>query len=208
MAKSKNNSSTNSRSKLVQSDSASSTALPKVSNLSGATKSLSLSAKPSGGSLSFGKPSSAGTTTSSSSSILTNLLKQTASGGIASALGGGLGGLLGLGSIISGFVSLFGGGKSALPALVQFQAPASQDVVSYVGSASRSSTPSSQDVASYVGSGSRSSASTSATNSSTTNVAAGQPSGAAYQYQSAQIAGAVKQALLNSSSLNDVIAEI
>jgi hypothetical protein len=29
-----------------------------------------------------------------------------------------------------------------------------------------------------------------------------------FQYQSAQIAQAVKQALLNSSSLNDVIAEI
>jgi hypothetical protein len=181
--------------KLVQSDSGSSTALPKISSVSGATKTLSLGAKPLGTALAFGKPSSAGTTTSSAGSVLTGLLKQTASGGIASALGGGLSGLLGLGSIISGFVSLFGGGKSALPPLVQFQEPAAQDLISYISSGSQSSAPA---AASRV----------SVSNSSTTNTPGGQQTTSTYQYQSTQIAQAVKQALLNSSSLNDVIAEI
>jgi hypothetical protein len=181
--------------KLVQSDSGSSTALPRVSSLSSATRTLSLSAKPLGTALAFGKPSSAGTTTSSAGSVLTGLLKQTASGGIASALGGGLSGLFGLGSIISGFVSLFGGGKSALPPLVQFQEPAAQDLISYISSGSRSSAPS---AASRV----------SVSNPGTTNTPGGQQTTSTYQYQSTQIAQAVKQALLNSSSLNDVIAEI
>jgi hypothetical protein len=181
--------------KLVQSDSGSSTALPKISSLSSATRTLSLSAKPLGTALAFGKPSSAGTTASSAGSVLTGLLKQTASGGIASALGGGLSGLFGLGSIISGFVSLFGGGKSALPPLVQFQEPAAQDLISYISSGSRSSAPAA---------GSR----VSVSNSGTTNTPGGQQTTSTYQYQSTQIAQAVKQALLNSSSLNDVIAEI
>jgi hypothetical protein len=181
--------------KLVQSDSGSSTALPKISSLSSAIRSLSLGAKPLGTALAFGKPSSVGTTTSSAGSVLTGLLKQTASGGIASALGGGLSGLLGLGSIISGFVSLFGGGKSALPPLVQFQEPVAQNLISYSSSGSRSSVPA---AASRV----------SVSNSGTTNTPGGQQSTSTYQYQSTQIAQAVKQALLNSSSLNDVIAEI
>jgi hypothetical protein len=181
--------------KLMQSDSGSSTALPKISSLSSAIRSLSLGAKPLGTALAFGKPSSAGTTTSSAGSVLTGLLKQTASGGIASALGGGLSGLLGLGSIISGFVSLFGGGKSALPPLVQFQEPVAQNLISYISSGSHSSAPS---AASRV----------SVSNSGTTNTPGGQQTTSTYQYQSTQIAQAVKQALLNSSSLNDVIAEI
>jgi hypothetical protein len=153
-----------------------------------------MSAKPLGTALAFGKPSSAGTTTSSAGSVLTGLLKQTASGGIASALGGGLSGLLGLGSIISGFVSLFGGGKSALPPLVQFEEPAALSHVSYVSSAS-SSAPAAASRATV-------------SNFGTTNTTGGQQTTSAYQYQSTQIAQAVKQALLNSSSLNDVIAEI
>jgi hypothetical protein len=179
----------------VQSDGGSSTALPKISSLSSATKTLSLSAKPLGTALAFGKPSSTGTATSSAGSVLTGLLKQTASGGIAGALGGGLSGLFGLGSIISGFVSLFGGGKSALPPLVQFQEPAAQDLISYISSGSRSSAPAAAS-------------SVSVSSSGTTNTPGGQQTTSTYQYQSTQIAQAVKQALLNSSSLNDVIAEI
>lgn len=180
--------------KLVRPDSGSST-VPKLTSLSSATRSISLGAKPAGTSLNFGKPSSAGASSSSASSVLTGLLKQTASGGIASALGGGLSGLFGLGSIISGFASLFGGGKSALPPLVQFQEPVAQDLISYISLRNSSSTPS---AASRV----------TGSNSGTTNTAGGQQTTTAYQYQSTQIAQAVKQALLNSSSLNDVIAEI
>jgi hypothetical protein len=182
-------------SKITRPDSAASSATPKTSSLSGAMKSLSLSAKPIGTALAFGKPSSAGTSSTSSSSVLTGLLKQTASGGIASALGGGLSGLLGLGSLISGFISLFGGGKSALPPLVQFQEPAAQNVVSDVSSRGGASLPA---AASNVN----------VSNSGTTNTSGGQQTNSTYQYQSTQIAQAVKQALLNSSSLNDVIAEI
>jgi predicted lipid-binding transport protein (Tim44 family) len=182
-------------SKITRPDSAPSGALPKISNLTAATKSLSVSAKPIGTALAFGKPSSAGTASTASSSVLTGLLKQTASGGIASALGGGLSGLLGLGSIISGFISLFGGGKSALPPLVQFQAPVAQNLVSDVSSRSRASSPAAVS-------------SVNVSNSGTTNTNGSQQSPSAYQYQSVPIAQAVKQALLNSSSLNDVIAEI
>jgi hypothetical protein len=182
-------------SKITRPDSAPSSALPKIASLSGATRSLSIGAKPIGTALAFGKPSSAGTSSTSTSSVLTGLLKQTASGGIASALGGGLSGLFGLGSIISGFVSLFGGGKSALPPLVQFQEPVAQNLVSYVSSRSRASSPAAASKANVSSSG-------------TTNTSGGQQTTSTYQYQSTQIAQAVKQALLNSSSLNDVIAEI
>ena len=182
-------------SKITRPDSAPSAAAPRISTLTSATKSLSLSAKPIGTALAFGKPSSAGTSSTSSSSVLTGLLKQTASGGIASALGGGLSGLLGLGSLISGFVSLFGGGKSALPPLVQFQAPAAQNLVSDVSSRSGASSPAAAS-------------NRNVSNSGTTNTSGGNHTTSTYQYQSTQIAQAVKQALLNSSSLNDVIAEI
>src|SRR5262245_61965832 len=122
MAKSKNpllpSSKITKLSKLVQPDSGSSTALPRLTALGGTTRSSSFSAKPIGTALSFGKPSSARFSTSSSGNILTGLLKQTASGGIASALGGGLSSFLGLSGLISGFASLFGGGKNELPPLV------------------------------------------------------------------------------------------
>jgi hypothetical protein len=100
-----------------------------------------------------------------------------------------------LGSVISGFVSLFGGGKSAPPPLVQFQEPAAQDLISYVVSKNQSSV-------------SAASSRTAVSNSGTTNTTGAQQTTATYQYQSTQIAQAVKQALLNSNSLNDVIAEI
>lgn len=75
-----------------------------------------------------------------------------------------------------------------MPPLVQYQAPVSQDRVSYIGSGGRSSVSTSADASS--------------------SMPGGQPAASPYQYQSTQIAQAVKQALLNSSSLNDVIAEI
>ena len=155
----------------------------------------------------FGKPSQSGSKASTSSgSEWTNLLKQTASGGIASAFTGGFGGIGGLGSLISGFVNLFGGGggKNTLPPLTEFALPNSQQQTVYA---------SSKGTATYQGE---------VTNASVFNgTGAGiygnteqmQTSGSApnsqwVQEQSGQIAQAVKNALLQSSSLRDVIAEI
>jgi hypothetical protein len=147
--------------------------------------------------LRFGGSSSSGTTSSGTgSSQWTNLLKQTASGGISSALGGGLKDIGGITSIVSGFINLFGGGKSAPPPLVHFEAPASQNQTAFVGSATATAKWA-ESVTSAHGA------------SSQGIYASGQePNVQSLQYQSAQIAQAVKQALLNSSSLNDVIAEI
>lgn len=147
--------------------------------------------------LRFGGSSSSGTATSSAAGgQWANLLKQTARGGISSALGGGLKDIGGIASIVSGFIGLFSGGKSAPPPLVHFEAPASQNQTAFVGS---STAP-----AKWAESG------TSAHGAAPKGIyASGQdPNGQSLQYQSAQIAQAVKQALLHSSSLNDVIAEI
>ena len=156
----------------------------------GDTKTLSFSAKTVATGINFGSPSSTRTSTSQSGSEWTSLLTQTASGGPASALGG-LGSIAGLGGIIAGIASLFGGGgKSTPPPLVQFQLPASQTQTVYVSS----NTPTTG------GSTYTSSPTPQASNSSS--------NGQAFQYQSTQIAQAVKTALLNSNTLGDVIAEI
>jgi hypothetical protein len=151
------------------------------------TSSLTAKTVPTG--IKFGSPSSSKTTsTSQSGSVWGNLLKQTVSGGgVSSAFSGGLGSIAGLGGLISGIASLFGGGgSSTLPPLVDFQLPASQTQTVYVSSNGGST---------YQG-------------SPTLPTSNSGPTGQMFQYQSAQIAQAVKTALLNSSSLNDVIAEI
>src|SRR5205807_5996068 len=102
----------------------------------------------------FGRPSRSDSKAGlSSGSEWTTLLKQTSSGGIASALSGGLAGIGGIGSLISGIFNLFGGGsgkKSPAP-LVEFQLPNSQEQTLYVsskgssvyqGSATQSGSPS------------------------------------------------------------------
>lgn len=157
----------------------------------------SLTGKISTNGLRFSGSSSAGATTSSGAgSQWTNLLKQTARGGIASALGGGLKDIGGIASIVSGFIHLFGGGKSAPPPLVHFEAPASQNQTVFVGSATAP------------GKWADSGASSHSTSSKGIYASGQEPNLQSLQYQSAQIAQAVKQALLHSSSLNDVIAEI
>jgi hypothetical protein len=165
----------------------------------GETRALSLTSTITHSRINFGSSSSSGTTTSGSGNLLGNLLKQTASGGIVSALGGSLSGFLGIGSIVSGLKSLFGGGSSTkpvLPPLVQFALPASRDVTSVVGSANG---------ATQMG---ETGQTTSGDNRSRGAYGVTSQSAAPFQYQSTQIAQAVKKALLNSSSLNDVIAEI
>lgn len=164
------------------------------------TKGLSMNSKVTSEGIRFGSPSSTRTSTSQTGSAWTDLLKQTASGGVASLLGGGLAGFGGLGSLISGISGLFGGAskKAPPPALIRFQLPNSQDQTAYV-----SSTGSMEYQGNAVESFTRPGSSPIYGIGATGNQSA-QP----LRYQSAEIAQAVKSALLNSSSLNDVIAEI
>lgn len=149
----------------------------------------------------FGSPSSTKSGSTTSGGGWGNLLNQVASGGVASALGNGLGSIGGLGSLISGIVNLFGGSsKQTLPALVRFQLPTSQTETAYIGSQSRS-----------VLQGAATQQSVRATTQPIYAPAGSQKSNAGSSttaYDTAAITQAVKQALLNSSSLNDVIAEI
>lgn len=112
-----------------------------------------------------------------------HLLRQTASGGLSSAFGGGLlSSFGGLGGIVSGIVSLFGNHRKTPPPLTLFRLPESENQTVYVHSSPGQSTPS----------------------AGIYNVSHAPPA----QYHSAYIAQAVKHAILTSSSLNDVIAEI
>lgn len=136
----------------------------------------------------FGSPSSpSSTSTSTSGSNWTNLLEHTASRSLTSAAKGtfSLAGLGGIGSILSGISKLFGGGSDAktLPPLVEFDLPGPVAETVYL-----SSRGSRTEVSSYGNSAPLTAASRS--------------------NQNAQIVQAVKHALLTSSSLNDVIAEI
>lgn len=134
----------------------------------------------------FGSPSNNRITAAADSGEWSRLVKQTASGGLSSAFGGGLWSAIGgLGGVVSSIAGLFGGSKKSPPPLTLFHLPDSENrAVSVSSSESRNS----QSGPIYGGAA----------------VDQHQP----YTYQSAQVAQAVKQAILNSSSLNDVIAEI
>lgn len=153
---------------------------------------VSNSAKSTPNPIRFGTAPSQRTTASSSGSEWSNLLKQTVSGGITSILGGGMG----IGSLVSSIGSLFGGGggKTAPPPVVAFQLPNSQEHTLYLNSEGTTAASN----AGRTGSGIY----------GNTQMGASGIGGQMLQYQSSQIAQAVKTALLNSSSLNDVIAEI
>ncbi len=172
--------------------------------ISGDAKALSMGAKSTPASIKFGAPSSTTTTAPQSGSEWTKLLKQTASGGIASVLSGGLSSIGGLGSLISGIVSLFegGSGKKVPAPLVKFSLPASQQQTVYIGS--KGSTVYQGNVTEQ-GSASRPTNGIYGAGGQANSAIVGEQS---TQQQSAQIVQAVKNALLNSSSLNDVIAEI
>lgn len=179
----------------------------RMPTLSGSKDTRSSSGNAALHSIQFGRPSqSSSKAASSSESEWTNLLKQTASGGIASALSGGLGSIGGLGSLISGIVHLFGGGnsKKTPPPLVQFHLPASQEQ-----SLSVSSRGNSVHQGSVVeGTGPGTPGAGIYGNASQLHTSGSSPSTQWIQEQSGQIAEAVKNALLNSSSLNDVIGEL
>ena len=175
-------------------------------------KSVSLLTKTSLTGIQFGSPSSSNSASAGSSSGgsgWASLLGQTTSGGgLTSLFTSGiasLGKIGSIGSMISGIADLFGGGgKPTLPDLVRFQLPTSQEQTIYVGS---------QGSTAYQGN--------SVQQALTTQPSAG-AYGASGQGQSAPenadpqwfldnsnyIAQAVKNAMLNSSSINDVVSEV
>jgi hypothetical protein len=143
----------------------------------------------------FGKPSSNRTSTSATSD-LNSLLKSTESAGISSILGGGglLGGLTGFGSLSSILGGLFGGGTKTLPPLTAFTLPKATTETYSIGTNTKTTT---------VPTGSQQGAGIYAAQTKQSISASSVPG-----TSSGQIAQAVKTALLNSSSLNDVINEI
>ena len=162
------------------------TAVQKATKVSAVTdlKRLSNSSMPTVKGIQFGSPSNAGVKSRSSSSASnewTSLIK-TATSGVTSLIGGNF---LesGINSLISGLTSLFdGGGKSEVP-LVRFALPDSQQQTMFVTSGGLSASVNSREASQ--------------------NTPAQGP-----VYKQSEIVQAVKNALLTSSSLNDVIAEI
>jgi hypothetical protein len=136
--------------------------------------------------LSFGSPSNTGTRgsrSSSSASSWANLLGSTSSSGISDLLGGG--GLLraGLDYLTGGIASLFGGASDSVPEpLAQFTLPDAQAQTLYTNGVH-------------------------VTGSANTSGADTQPVQLSQSSKSA-IIQTVKNALLTSSSLNDVIGEL
>ena len=154
----------------------------------------------------FGSPSSSGTSLPNSNSgggVLTSLLKQTTSGGgLSGVLSGGLANLGGFGSLISGITSLFGSGaKKTLPALTRFQLPTSQEQTVYVGSngstvyQGNAVEPAIQANAAYM-------------SSQQTAVSPMNVDAQWFVDNSIHIAQAVKNAMLHSNSINDVVSEL
>ncbi|HEY7306506.1 MAG TPA: hypothetical protein VH601_20440 [Bryobacteraceae bacterium] len=163
-------------------------------------KTSDISGTPLPKSIQFGTPSSTKTTTSSSNgNSWSKLLTQTASGGLASALGNGFGSIGGLGSVVSGLVHLFGGGsKPETSPLARFQLPNSKTQTVYIGS---------QRTSVLQGAAFEQSIKTDSQPiySSTGAHMSAPPS---QHVDAATIVQTVKQALLSSCSLNDVISEI
>lgn len=160
----------------------------------GDLKAIAISSIVSSKGIKFGNPSSKSTKGSSGGSHWTGILQNSASGGLANAFGGGLLDLGGLSSIFSGISNLFGGKSTPTP-LVQYQQPLPQNQTADINSFGN-------------GKGSENVNSGQAVSNLTQGVYGTGHTTVPFQYQSSQIAQAVKQALLNSSSLNDVIAEI
>jgi len=152
--------------------------------------------------INFGHAPSSAIASSSSGSQWTSLLKQATSGnGLASVFTGSFGGLGGVGSLVSGIMSLFGGGKKTPAALTAFELPSSQQRTVSIGSPM-----SSPGATANVGA-----------NAQATGIygTPGQvqpvPSSIDSQWfldNSNNIAQAVKAAMLNSNSLNDVVSEV
>lgn len=172
------------------------------SGAQGGFKNTSLAAKMPSLGINFGSAPSSALTSNSSGNHWTDLLKQATSGnGLASAFTAGFGGLGGIGSLVSGIMHLFGGGKKNPPALTPFQLPESQQRTATIGAQSSSagvslSMASSEQVTGVYG-----------TPGDVQNASAG-VSSQWFIDNSNNIAQAVKTAMLNSSSLNDVVSEV
>jgi len=155
----------------------------------------------------FGSPSNPGSGYTSRGSTWSRLLQQSVTGGAASALGEaiGLGAFGGLGSLISGIFSLFGGSHTAsktLPPLVEFRLPnpVTQTVyVSSTGGSTYAGTSVETQLASH---------SAPPIYSSSQAATSHRPGVTSTTAQSAHIIQTVKNALLTSSSLNDIISEL
>ena len=130
--------------------------------------------------INFGRASRAATRNPSPApSQLSQFLSGSSSSGLGGTVSQALGFGVGIGSLISGLTSLFGGGKTVPPALVAYQLPTSQSQTITTGSTV-----------------------------STPGFYGGPSAASPFENHSGQIVQSVKQALLNSSSLNDVIAEL
>jgi hypothetical protein len=144
-----------------------------------------LSGNTSAKAISFGKPAEKGTSTSTSKGTdWTGMLKQAAGSGVGSLLGGGLASG-GIGSIISGISSLFGGGSKAPEPLKLFTLPDPQNQTVHLQGGGPSSS-----------------------SSSAVHVHVQAMDSQSFVSRSNDIARAVKTAMLNSHSINDVISEL
>ena len=144
--------------------------------------------------INFGKPpstNSRGSGSGSTSAGLANLIKQTSSSGASRLLGGGLLGL-GISTLFSQVFDLFGGSDrgTQMPSLVRFTLPDARDETIYANQSGVSVNSSTADRTGQAGPGVYNNANNPATS--------GQ----------ASIVSAVRNALLTSSSLNDVIGEL
>jgi hypothetical protein len=144
-----------------------------------------LSSKTGATAINFGKPADKGTTTTSSGTDWTGMLKQASSSGLSSLLGGGLASG-GIGSIISGISSLFGGGTKTPEPLKLFSLPDPQNYTVHL----QGSTPAQSSSSSGV------------------HVHVQTMDSQSFMSRSNDIARAVKTAMLNSHSINDVISEL
>jgi hypothetical protein len=175
-------------------------------------KSVSLLSKTSLTGIQFGSPSSSASSSAgsnSSGSAWASLFEQTTSGGgLTGLLTSGIAGIgkIGpIGSIVSGIADLFGGGgKPTLPDLTRFQLPTSQEQTIYIGS---------QGTTAYQGNAVQQAVTTQPSGGAYSASGQGQstPSSADPQWfldNSNYIAQAVKNAMLNSNSINDVVSEV
>ncbi len=127
----------------------------------------------------FGRASRAATKSPATSSTFSKLLSASTPGGLGGAVSQAAGFGGGIASLISGLTSLFGGSKNAPPALAAYQLPTAQSQTISAGS-----------ILAIPG-------------------VYGGPAGPAFtDNQAHHIVQSVKNALLNSSALNDVIAEL
>lgn len=166
------------------------------------TKALGIGGAPIPTSIHFGTPSSTRTSVQASGNTWSKFLTQTASGGLGSALGNGFGSIGGLGSLVSSVLNLFGGGsKAAPPPLVRFRLPDSQSQTVYLG-------PQTTSVLQGIASEQSIKSDSQPIYTSTGAQASGSFASTAKISDASVIVQVVKQALLNSSSLNDVISEI